>query len=358
MTPVLSVKNLSIDFLTPSGPVHALREVNLSVPQNRIVGIVGESGSGKSTVASAVMRLLANNADVRTGEIEFEGRDILAMSESELRTVRGEEIAMVFQDYALYPHMTVRQNMGFALEMRGMPKAEIAERVDTAARLLDIGKLLDRRPKALSGGQRQRVAMGRAIVRQPAAFLFDEPLSNLDAALRVEMRYEIAKLHRALKATMIYVTHDQVEAMTMADTVAVMNHGRRDDLTGAVPSAIGPRGPVTSSVMLGVHVDPPLLTDHLQTLRVDRRLGLEGVQESISGAVEYGGLTSDLRTGRRGPASVQQALADARGLFGHERPLLSIQHHQGGGERRWDVLMRPVHPVGGRHHQPLADHEH
>ena len=158
--------------------------------------------------------------DISRGTLEIDGRDVTA----EPPAKRG--LAMVFQSYALYPHMSVKDNMGFGLKTAGAPKSEIDEKVDHAARTLKLEPYLDRRPKDLSGGQRQRVAIGRSIVRDPTAFLFDEPLSNLDAALRVEMRHEIAKLHQNLKSTMIYVTHDQVEAMTLADRIVVLEFGK------------------------------------------------------------------------------------------------------------------------------------
>lgn len=198
------------------GPVEVLKGIDLDIADGEFVVFVGPSGCGKSTM----LRSIAGLEPLTSGSIEIDGRVVDHVPPSE----RG--IAMVFQSYALYPHMTVRENMGFALRLAGRGKAEIASTVAEAARTLDIAHLLDRRPRELSGGQRQRVAIGRAIVRQPRAFLFDEPLSNLDAALRGRMRYEFAALHRALGATMIYVTHDQVEAMTLADRIVVLNAGR------------------------------------------------------------------------------------------------------------------------------------
>ena len=178
--------------------------------------LVGPSGCGKSTL----LRLIAGLEDVTAGDISIGGRDVTDLAP------RERDIAMVFQNYALYPHMTVRQNLGYGLKVRKSPKKEIRERVERVARLLRLEQLLDRRPAALSGGQRQRVAMGRAIVREPMAFLMDEPLSNLDAKLRVSMRAELSSLHARLGATTVYVTHDQVEAMTLGQRVAVMRDGR------------------------------------------------------------------------------------------------------------------------------------
>ena len=197
------------------GGVVAVRGISLEVGDGEFVVLVGPSGCGKSTT----LRMIAGLEEISGGEIWIGGRCVNQVPP------RERDIAMVFQNYALYPHMTVRDNMGFGLKLRGTPKAEIATRVDEAARILDIVPLLARKPKALSGGQRQRVAMGRAIVRDPKVFLFDEPLSNLDAKLRVQMRTEIKRVHQAVRTTTVYVTHDQVEAMTLADRVVVMNGG-------------------------------------------------------------------------------------------------------------------------------------
>ena len=198
------------------GTGEVVKGVDLSIKDREFVVFVGPSGCGKSTL----LRMIAGLEEISAGELLIDGVRANEIPPDE------RELAMVFQSYALYPHMTVAGNMGFALKMAGKPKAEIAAKVAQAARILQLEALLDRRPKMLSGGQRQRVAIGRAIVRNPKCFLFDEPLSNLDAALRVQMRTEIAKLHQELEATMVYVTHDQVEAMTMADRIVVLNGGR------------------------------------------------------------------------------------------------------------------------------------
>jgi multiple sugar transport system ATP-binding protein len=198
------------------GDVHVIPGVDLTIEDGEFVVFVGPSGCGKSTL----LRLIAGLEDTTSGVIAIDGKDATALPPAK----RG--LAMVFQSYALYPHMSVRKNIAFPLKMAGIPEAEQASRVERAAQVLNLTNYLDRRPGQLSGGQRQRVAIGRAIVREPAAFLFDEPLSNLDAALRVGMRQEITELHQSLKTTMIYVTHDQVEAMTMADKIVVLNAGR------------------------------------------------------------------------------------------------------------------------------------
>jgi multiple sugar transport system ATP-binding protein len=197
------------------GHVDVIKGVDLDIRNKEFVVFVGPSGCGKSTL----LRLVAGLEDITSGRLMFDGEEVNEMPPAE----RG--IAMVFQSYALYPHMSVYENMAFGLKLAKLGKEGIDERVKQAARILQIEHLLDRKPKQLSGGQRQRVAIGRAIVRDPKVFLFDEPLSNLDAALRVQMRIEIAKLHHSLDATMIYVTHDQVEAMTLADRIVVLNAG-------------------------------------------------------------------------------------------------------------------------------------
>ena len=194
----------------------AVHGIDLEIADEEFVVLVGPSGCGKSTT----LRMVAGLEEITGGEIWIGGDKVNDVPP------RDRDIAMVFQNYALYPHMTVFENMAFGLKLRKFPRDEIKRRVDEAARILDLSPLLERRPKALSGGQRQRVAMGRAIVRNPRVFLFDEPLSNLDAKLRVQMRTEIKKVHQTVRTTTVYVTHDQVEAMTLADRVVVMNAGR------------------------------------------------------------------------------------------------------------------------------------
>jgi len=202
------------------GSLQVIHGVNIDIADGEFVVLVGPSGCGKSTL----LRMIAGLETISGGEVSIGGRvvnDVLP---------KDRDIAMVFQNYALYPHKNVADNMGFPLKLKGRPKSEIDAKVKKAADILDLGKLLDRYPKQLSGGQRQRVAMGRAIVRDPQVFLFDEPLSNLDAKLRVTMRVEIKELHQRLKTTTIYVTHDQIEAMTMADKIVVMRDGRVEQI--------------------------------------------------------------------------------------------------------------------------------
>ncbi|WJI84112.1 ABC transporter ATP-binding protein [Mesorhizobium sp. C374B] len=204
------------------GPVEVLKGINLEVTDGEFVVFVGPSGCGKSTL----LRVIAGLEDSTSGRVVIDGADVSATPPAK----RG--IAMVFQTYALYPHLTVKNNMGLGLKQAGTPAPEIERRIGVASSMLSLEAYLERRPAELSGGQRQRVAIGRAVVREPKLFLFDEPLSNLDAALRVNTRLEIAQLHRRLKATMIYVTHDQVEAMTLADKIVVLNAGKIEQIGG------------------------------------------------------------------------------------------------------------------------------
>ncbi|MGB5863158.1 MAG: sn-glycerol-3-phosphate ABC transporter ATP-binding protein UgpC [Sulfitobacter sp.] len=204
------------DVIKKYGDVQVIHGIDLKIESGEFCVFVGPSGCGKSTL----LRMVAGLEETTAGSMHIGPRDVTKMDPAE----RG--VAMVFQTYALYPHMTVRDNMGFGLKMNGHPKKEIAAKVAEATRILKLEDYLDRKPAALSGGQRQRVSIGRAIVRGPEVFLFDEPLSNLDAELRVEMRVEIARLHKEIGATMIYVTHDQVEAMTLADKIVVLRAGR------------------------------------------------------------------------------------------------------------------------------------
>ncbi len=234
----ISVRNI-VKSYDSTAVVHG---IDLEIADREFVVLVGPSGCGKSTT----LRMIAGLEEISRGEIHIGGRLVNDVPP------RDRDIAMVFQNYALYPHMTVFDNMAFGLKLRKFPKAEIRRRVEDAARMLDITPLLARKPQALSGGQRQRVAMGRAIVRNPQVFLFDEPLSNLDAKLRVQMRTEIKKVHQIVPTTTVYVTHDQVEAMTLADRVVVMNGGRIEQV-GAAAGAVSPPG---EPLRGGVHRQP------------------------------------------------------------------------------------------------------
>src|ERR1700744_6167883 len=208
----LQLRNLRKSY----GPVEVIKGVNLDIDNREFVVFVGPSGCGKYTL----LWMIAGLEEITSGDLMIDGKKVNRVGPAD----RG--LAMVFQSYALYPHMTVRQNMAFALRLAGVSRAERDRKVDQAARILQLEPYLDRRPKDLSGGQRQRVAIGRAIVRQPKVFLFDDPLSNLDAALRGQMGIEVLRLHEELNATMIYVTHDQIEATTMADKIVVLQAGR------------------------------------------------------------------------------------------------------------------------------------
>ena len=224
------------------GDVTAVEDSNLTIHDKEFMVLVGPSGCGKSTL----LRMIAGLEEISAGTISIDDRIVNDVPP------KDRDIAMVFQNYALYPHMSVYKNMAFGLKLRKFPKAEIDKRVQEAARILGISDYLERKPKALSGGQRQRVAVGRAIVRQPKAFLFDEPLSNLDAKMRVQMRAEISKLHNTLQSTMIYVTHDQVEAMTMGDRICVMKDGVIQQVASPLDFMKTPR--INSSpVLLAVH---------------------------------------------------------------------------------------------------------
>ena len=230
------------------GNVQAVKGIDLEIANEEFVVLVGPSGCGKSTT----LRMIAGLEEITSGEILIGGDVVNDVPP------RDRDIAMVFQNYALYPHMSVFDNMAFGLKLRKFPREEIRRRVDEAARMLDIQALLERKPKALSGGQRQRVAMGRAIVRNPKVFLFDEPLSNLDAKLRVAMRTEIKKLHLAIATTTVYVTHDQVEAMTLADRVVVMNNGIIEQVGGRPGALPQPGHPLRRRLhRLARHELPP-----------------------------------------------------------------------------------------------------
>ena len=255
---------------TYSGNVRAVDGIDLSIGDGELVVLVGPSGCGKSTL----LRMIAGLETITTGTVSIDGRIVNKEEPAE------RDIAMVFQNYALYPHMSVRQNLEYGLKNRGMPRPEIDQRVAEAARILEIEPFLDRRPRQLSGGQRQRVAMGRAIVRQPKAFLFDEPLSNLDAKLRGQMRVEIRTLQRRLRTTSVYVTHDQLEAMTLADRLVVMSAGRIEQL--GTPTDLYDR-PATLFVA-GFIGSPPMNLLNLSAFAPDDAARLERAAPGIATA--------------------------------------------------------------------------
>ncbi|MCC6305807.1 MAG: sn-glycerol-3-phosphate ABC transporter ATP-binding protein UgpC [Rhodobacteraceae bacterium] len=264
---------------TYAGGVTAVRGVSVTIPDGAFAVLVGPSGCGKSTI----LRMVAGLEAITAGEVRIGGRRVNELDPAD------RDIAMVFQNYALYPHMSVRDNLSYGLRNRRVARDEIARRVAAAADTLQIGALLDRKPRALSGGQRQRVAMGRAIVREPAAFLFDEPLSNLDAKLRVQMRAEIRQLQRRLGTTSIYVTHDQQEAMTMADTLIVLNGGRIEQV--GAPLGVY-RHPATTFVAAFIG-SPPM---NLLSARVEGgRVLLEGAEILAVAGLADGPVTVGIR---------------------------------------------------------------
>ena len=279
------------------GATRVLSDVDLDIEDGEFVVLVGPSGCGKSTL----LRIVAGLEEVDSGDVMIGDVRVNALPPAK----RG--IAMVFQSYALYPHMSVRQNMAFGLGLSGMAKDDIAAKVDKTAALLEIEPLLERRPKMLSGGQRQRVAIGRAIVREPKVFLFDEPLSNLDAELRVRMRYEFARLHQRLKTTTLYVTHDQVEAMTLADRIAILDAGRVAQFGPAKELYEHP-----ASLFVAGFIGSPKMNFLPGTLVGERRVRLESgyeldvaVEAAAPGPVTVGVRPEDLRIGDAGlPASV------------------------------------------------------
>ncbi|SMH54439.1 sn-glycerol-3-phosphate import ATP-binding protein UgpC [Azospirillum agricola] len=244
------------------GPVEAIKGIDVAVQDGEFLVLLGPSGCGKSTL----LRMVAGLEGITGGEIAIGGRVVNGLDP------KDRDIAMVFQNYALYPHMSVFDNMAYGLKIRGIPKPEIQSRVARAAEILELGRFLDRRPSQLSGGQRQRVAMGRAIVREPSAFLFDEPLSNLDAKLRTQMRVEIKRLQDRLGITSLYVTHDQVEAMTLADRILVMNHGVAEQI--GTPLEVYQRP--ASLFVAGFIGSPPMNV-------LDGRIDAEGVGIAMPG---------------------------------------------------------------------------
>ncbi len=285
------------------GAVSVLDKVSMHIESGEFIVFLGPSGCGKSTL----LRMIAGLEEVTGGEIHLGGQRVDQLPPNE----RG--VAMVFQNYALYPHMTVRDNMSFGLQNIGTPKAEITRRVDDAARMLEIAQLLDRKPAQLSGGQRQRVAIGRAIVRDPKAFLLDEPLSNLDAGLRVRTRLELAQLHHRIKATMIFVTHDQTEAMTLASRIVVMNNRRIEQI--GTPMEIYSR-PATRFVAGFVGSPAMNFLPVTSVSNVDGKASLSFAgQAPVQTFVPYSGLpTSDLTFGIRAEAAHIDAAGTIEGV--------------------------------------------
>jgi sn-glycerol 3-phosphate transport system ATP-binding protein len=284
-----------------AGGVEAVRGVSLVIPNNAFTVLLGPSGCGKSTL----LRMIAGLETITSGTVSIGGKVVNDIEPAE------RDIAMVFQNYALYPHMSVYDNMAYGLRNRGVPKPEIEVRVAEAAKLLGIDSFLQRKPRELSGGQRQRVAMGRAIVREPQAFLFDEPLSNLDAKLRLAMRIEIRRLHNRLKATSIFVTHDQVEAMTLADTVVVMNQGRIVQV--GAPTEVY-RRPATQFV--ATFIGSPAMN------MMPGRIVGPGLLETAGGRIAFDATAFDVSEGREVEAGIRPEdlqFADGEGTLAFNR---------------------------------------
>ncbi len=301
--------------------VVAVHDIDLTVEAGEFVVLVGPSGCGKSTT----LRMVAGLETISAGELRIGRRLVNDLPPAE------RDIAMVFQSYALYPHMTVRENLAFALKLRRRSPTEIAERVDAAAATLGLGALLDRTPKQLSGGQRQRVAIGRAIVREPSVFLFDEPLSNLDAALRSEMRRELAALHHRLAATMLYVTHDQVEAMTLGDRIVVMNKGRIAQVGTPAEVYRNPRDTFVASFVgsptMNLLKGTPVRTADRLRVRLDGADGASvavaaDVAANVTSANVIAGVRPEdvrLRFGGEGDAQSLPAIVELVEPLGHEQ---------------------------------------
>ena len=301
------------------GEVEAVRSIDLDIPDNEFVVLVGPSGCGKSTT----LRMIAGLEEMTSGDIFIGGEVVNDLPP------KDRDIAMVFQNYALYPHMTSFENMAFGLKLRKFSKAEIKSRVEHAARILDITELLDRRPKALSGGQRQRVAMGRAIVRNPKVFLFDEPLSNLDAKLRVQMRTEIKRVHQKVKTTTVYVTHDQVEAMTLADRVVVMNQGRIEQIGAPQELYHHPK----TRFVAGFIGSPAM---NFIPCRVEKAAAALNVRVSDT-------ITLPVPASR---TARYQASAGKEMLLGLRPEHITEPRHNGGGGTEFSVMLDVVEPMG------------
>jgi sn-glycerol 3-phosphate transport system ATP-binding protein len=296
-----------------TGGVKAVDTVSIDIADGEFIVLVGPSGCGKSTL----LRMVAGLEAISGGEVSIGGRVVNRMEPAE------RDIAMVFQNYALYPHMTVRQNLEYGLKNRGTPRAEIDQRVAEAARMLEIAPYLDRKPRALSGGQRQRVAMGRAIVRKPAAFLFDEPLSNLDAKLRVSMRGEIRRLQRRLGTTSIYVTHDQLEAMTLADRLVVLNAGRIEQIGSPLEVYHAPASTFVASFIGAPAMNLVSGELHGNRLAIGPAVVDLGANAPASGRVTVGVRAEDLRVAVGGEPSLPfrldyvEELGSQRLVHGH-----------------------------------------
>jgi ABC-type sugar transport system ATPase subunit len=316
----LKIKNLQKGFEGFS----IIKGIDLEVNDREFVVFVGPSGCGKSTL----LRLIAGLEEVSDGTIELDGRDITEVSPAK------RDLAMVFQTYALYPHMSVRKNMSFALDLAGVPKADVEKKVNEAARILELGPMLERKPKQLSGGQRQRVAIGRAIVRDARLFLFDEPLSNLDAQLRDDMRVEIKRLHQELGRTMIYVTHDQIEAMTLADRIVLLRDGRIEQLGSPLDLFERPANLFVASFLGSPKMNfiPATLSGNTATLSDGTKLALVGKRVGKAKQAVVLGIR---------PQHI--ALSGKRVAMGHAQVKVTVELVQPTGSR-----VQAAFPLGGK----------
>ena len=294
----INLKNLQKSY----GKTKVIHDLSVDIKEGELVVIVGPSGCGKSTL----LRMVAGLEDINSGSILFDNKEVNDLEP------RERNIAMVFQNYALYPHMTVFQNMSYSLKILKIPKDEINSRVQKAAEILELGELLERRPSQLSGGQRQRVAMGRAIVRDPVAFLFDEPLSNLDAKLRVQMRLEIKKLQTQLKTTSLYVTHDQVEAMTLADRMVVMNEGNVEHVGTPLEVYTKPKTLFTAQFIGSPAMN--ILKGECQSSQINLSSGAKlKINSKHNGKVNVGLRPEDFTINEKGPIKLNVELVELIG---------------------------------------------
>ena len=294
----INLKNLQKSY----GKTKVIHDLSVDIKEGELVVIVGPSGCGKSTL----LRMVAGLEDINSGSILFDNKEVNDLEP------RERNIAMVFQNYALYPHMTVFQNMSYSLKILKIPKDEINSRVQKAAEILELGELLERRPSQLSGGQRQRVAMGRAIVRDPVAFLFDEPLSKLDAKLRVQMRLEIKKLQTQLKTTSLYVTHDQVEAMTLADRMVVMNEGNVEHVGTPLEVYTKPKTLFTAQFIGSPAMN--ILKGECQSSQINLSSGAKlKTNSKHNGSVNVGLRPEDFTINEKGPIKLNVELVELIG---------------------------------------------
>ena len=357
----IELQDIHKRFGSGAQQTHTLRGVDLKIADGEFVVFVGPSGCGKSTL----LRLIAGLESVSSGRVLIGGRDLTHAAPSQ------RQVAMVFQSYALYPHMTVRQNLGFGMRMRGVPTATINAKLTRAVALLQLEPYLERRPAELSGGQCQRVAIGRAIVQEPGVFLFDEPLSNLDAELRLRMRLEIAALHRELGRTMVYVTHDQVEAMTLAQRIVVLRDGRIEQVGAPMDLYDAPANAFVAGFIgsPAMNLLPGTVHDGVVTLTGGAQLALAGTDAAggAAGPCQVGIRPEHLEPAADGPLGLRVQQLEHTGASTFVHGVLDVQDVQGGShahplcvESRASVTARPgevlrLRPLPGRLHVFGAD---